>query len=298
MKNHVIRLLLDWTLDAKHAVFLEAKEKGYYEEYAIDLDIMEPAQKSSLALERLYKDEADLVINYPHNIMLMQQDVPGIISIAALVQSNPEGLLSLKEKGIESPADIRGKTIGVGPSPVSQAQLEMFLSLNGIPKDSVTFNVVGFEGEKLLLENKIDLLDAVSYAIPRTVRKGKDVNFFTYTSYGLPDSPFLVFAARDSWVKTHRETAVNFLKATAKGFDDVSKWEISDWERYTHDIPGKYGEEEKEVWELTRDLMTKSRLFYQDVRGVEGLADLLREKKILTAEIDCSSLFLNLAEPQ
>ncbi len=294
MQTHTIRLLLDWTLDAKHAVFTEAQAQGYYREAGISLEIMEPAQKSSMALELLHQGEADLVINYPHNIMLMQDRVPGTVSIASLVPSNPEGLLSLKDKGITSVMDIPGKRIGVGPSPVSQAQLEVFLAHNGVPRDAVTWKIVGFEGEKLLLADEIDLLDAVSYAIPRTIRKGKDVNFISYTQHGLPESPFLVFAARKAWVEEHHETAVKFLKATAEGYRKVCSWTLADWERYTGEIPGRNGPEEQEVWELTKALMERTKLFHQDIGEVEGLAALLRDKGILTHEVDCRALFLNL----
>ena len=54
MALNKLRLLLDWTLDAKHALFVEAGKRGFYREQGIELEIMEPAQKSSMALERLH----------------------------------------------------------------------------------------------------------------------------------------------------------------------------------------------------------------------------------------------------
>lgn len=295
MALNKLRLLLDWTLDAKHALFVEAGKRGFYREQGIELEIMEPAQKSSMALERLHAGEADLVINYPHNIILMQEKVPGVISVGSLVRTNPEGLLSLRLKNIESPKDLPGKTIGVGPSPVSQAQLEVFLSQNGIDRKSVNFTTVGFEGEELLLAGKIDLLDAVSYAIPRTLRKGYPVNFFTYTEYGLPDSPFLVFAAREDWAEKNRDILKGFSAATRKGLERVEAWDISDWGEYVKGIPARDSDEEEfQVWERTLPLLGKEKLFYQSPAEVENLYKILKDKKILDKDYSLEKLFLNL----
>jgi putative hydroxymethylpyrimidine transport system substrate-binding protein len=287
-----VRLLLDWTLDAKHAVFVEGIEKGFFAEQGIDLSILEPASKSSLALELLFKGEADIAINYPHNIILLQRDYPGIVSIGTLVRRNPEGLLSLSRAGIGKPADLRGKRIGVGPSPVSRAQLEVFLSENCVPEDSVRLVVVGFEGESLLLQGEIDALDAVSYAIPRTVRKGHAVNFLPYTEYGIPDSPFLVFAVRSSWLDSNREAARSFLAASRRGLDSVLGWSADDWKKYAGRLSvGKTAEEEAEVWRRTYALMDPDDPFGLDLRQIGALCAILRGKGILRKEYDLAALF-------
>ena len=76
-----VRILLDWTYDAKHAILVEARDRGYFSKAGIDLEILEPASKSAMAIERLYSGDAELAINYPHNILLLQHDCPGIISV-------------------------------------------------------------------------------------------------------------------------------------------------------------------------------------------------------------------------
>ncbi len=294
-----IRLLLDWTLDAKHAIFVEGIERGFFRNRGIDLSILEPAKKSSLALELLHKGEADVVINYPHNIILLQEDYPGIVSIGSLVRKNPEGLLSLAGTAIRKPADLAGKRIGVGPSPVSRAQLEVFLSENGVPAGAVELVIVGFEGEERLLKGEIDALDAVSYAIPRTIRKGHEVNFLSYTEYGIPDSPFLVFAVREEWAAANGALAAAFLEGAREGLNAVLRWNTDDWTRYVARLSaGKTPEEEFEVWKRTYDLMDPDRLFELDLPRIEALARILTDKGILRRSYDLSRLFPGLARGQ
>jgi ABC-type nitrate/sulfonate/bicarbonate transport system substrate-binding protein len=287
-----VRLLLDWTLDAKHSLFVEGLHRGLYAARGIELSILQPEKKSSLALERLFSDEADLVINYPHNILLLQKEYPGIISVGSLVQKNPEGLLSLARAGIHAPADLQGRRIGVGPSPVSQAQLEVFLSENGISTDSVDLVTVGFEGEELLLRGEIDALDAVSYAIPRTTGKGFAVNFLPYAEHGVPDSPFLVFAARKDWAESNPDLPRRFFAATRQGLESVLGWGAVEWDEYAKKLPGKKsGSEEMVIWKRTYALMNPEGLFLQDVPRIAKLAEMLERKGILETGYDLEALF-------
>jgi putative hydroxymethylpyrimidine transport system substrate-binding protein len=288
-----VKILLDWTYDAKHAVLVEGRDKGFFKEAGIDLEIIEPASKSAMAIERLYSGDAELAINYPHNILLMQKDYPGIISVGTLVGSNPEGLLSLEKTKIYVPSDLLGKTIGVGPSPVSLAQLEMFLKANSISEDSVTLKKVGFEGEELLIKGEIDALDAVSYAIPRTLNKGFKVNFIGYTQNGLPDSPFLVFAAAEAWAKEHKELLKGFFIALSKGLSAVEAWSAADWTQFTNKIPGRNAPEEQAVWDLILPAIANGKAFNHDQTGLKSLMDILLLKGILKNEFDLDRFFSN-----
>ena len=72
-----LRLLLDWKLDAKHALFVEGLERGAYARAGIALELIEPQAKSIQALELLHRGGAELAINYPHNLLLSARAVPG-----------------------------------------------------------------------------------------------------------------------------------------------------------------------------------------------------------------------------
>lgn len=288
-----VKILLDWTLDAKHALLVEGRDKGFFSDEGIDLEILEPASKSAMAIERLYEGEAELAINYPHNILLLQKDCPGIISVGSLVGSNPEGLLSLESTGIKKPADLVGKTIGVGPSPVSLAQFEMFLTENSIDEESIKLVKVGFEGEELLIKGEIDALDAVSYAIPRTINKGYNVDFLPYIENGLPDSPFLVFAAAESWALSNEVLLKGFYAALRKALSSVEAWTENDWAVYTADIPGRNASEEIAVWEAILPAISNGNPFSLDRFGVNSLIELLHSKGILSENYDVDHLFSN-----
>jgi len=295
----IIRVLLDWKLDAKHAILIEARDSGDYGRNGLEVRLEEPAAKSIQALQRLHAGEAELAINYPHNLMLSREEFPGLVSIGALVRRNPEGLLSLASRPVASPQELPGSTVGIGPSPVSRAQFEVFCLENRIERSSVRVVTVGFEGEERLLAGEIDALDAVAYAIARTRRKGHEVAFIPYAGFGIPDSPFLVFAARREWAEGAGPALRSFLQASATAFRRVCAWGEGEWRSYTAAIPGREPREEREVWEATRPLIEgEGRLFEHDLEALAGLERILRQRGLLTGDLEPAEIFWNRYVPE
>jgi putative hydroxymethylpyrimidine transport system substrate-binding protein len=287
-----VRLLLDWKLDAKHALFVEGMSRGAYRAVGIELELVEPAAKSIEGLELLAAGEVDLSINYPHNLLLSHARLPALVSVGALVRRNPEGLLSLADNPVRIPSDLAGKRIGIGPSPVSQAQFDVFCRANHLDRAGLEVISVGFDGEEQLLDGRIHALDAVAYAIARTERKGRAVCFVSYARHGIPDSPFLVFAARASWADRQGELLPAFFRVTAESFARVSAWGEREWAAYAAGIPGRNGEEERAVWQATRPLIAGSEtLFVQDIAALVGLRDILIARGLLDATVDIPALF-------
>jgi len=148
------------------------------------------------------------------------------------------GAIPVRKSVLEEPEDLKGKRIGIGPSPVSRAQFAVFLSENGLNPEDVHIATVGFEGERLLIDGDIEALDAVEYANTRTRRKGYEVNFMAYSRFGIPDSPFLIFAARRDWVEENREATRRFLAAAAEGFSGVKQCGLTPIASTKIDAPG------------------------------------------------------------
>lgn len=287
-----VRLLLDWKPDAKHALFSEALARDALARAGISLEMVEPAAKSIQGLAIVARGDAELTINYPHNLLLSVAQYPGLLSVGALVRKNPEGLLSLAANPVRVPADLAGKRIGIGPSPVSQAQFDVFCRANHLERAGLDVIAVGFDGEEQLLDGRIHALDAVAYAIARTRRKGHEVCFVPYARFGIPDSPFLVLVARGEWADAHAGLLEELFRVTAESFARVSAWGSREWAAYAAGIPGRNGEEEQAVWEATRPLIAGSgTLFSHDLHALEGLQDILRAGGIMQSDADLRLLF-------
>ena len=289
-----VRIILDWIPDAKHSIIWAADKAGCFEQEGLKVDMLEPPSKSANSLEKVLSGEAELAINYPHNILLMRKELPHLVSIGSMIKKNSEGLLSLHDKNIYAPEHLKHKKIGIGPSPVSKSQFEVFLSSNSLSYEDIELRYVGFEGEELLLKGEIDALDAVQYAIPRTEGKGYRVNFIPYTTSGVPDSPFLIFTGSAAWVEEHGEMLKKFFSCLKKGFSLVQRWDEEEWESYTSTCKGRTPHEEMNIWKATLPLIDDGGpLFEQNIPEIEKLQDILHQKGLLPEKYTIADIFLN-----
>jgi putative hydroxymethylpyrimidine transport system substrate-binding protein len=289
-----IRIILDWTLDAKHSIIWAADKEGCFKECGLNVELLEPLSKSASSLEQVHSGAAELAINYPHNILLMRKELPNLAAVGSMIKKNSEGLLSLRVKNIDSADKLKNMRIGIGPSPVSKSQFEVFLTSNGLSYQDIDLSYVGFEGEELLLKDEIDALDAVQYAIPRTEAKGHQVNFIAYTTSGVPDSPFLVFTGSADWVTTHGEDLKSFFACLKKGLAIVKSWDRKRWKSYTDACKDRTPDEEMSIWKTTLPLMDDNGiLFDQNVNEIEKLQEILYQKGLLTEKYQIADIFIN-----
>ena len=96
-------IILDWYPNAIHSFLYVAKEKGYYAEEGLNVNVRFPANTND-ALSLTAAGKADMGIYYLHDTIITaaNENIP-VKSVGALVQSPLNIILSLKEKNITSP---------------------------------------------------------------------------------------------------------------------------------------------------------------------------------------------------
>ena len=107
-----VNVVLDWYPNAVHAFIYDAIEKGYYAEEGIKVNVQFPSNTND-AMSLTAAGKAEVGIYYLPDVIMARanQNVP-IRCIGALTQSDLNIILSLKEKNINGPEDLAGKTIG------------------------------------------------------------------------------------------------------------------------------------------------------------------------------------------
>lgn len=246
-------------------------------------------------LEKVQAGEFELAIDYPHNILLMRNELPDLVSVGALVKTNPEGILTLARDAIGTPRDLANKTIAIGWSPLGKSQAEIFLSHHGLT-DQVELVPVGRDGEVRLMAGEFDALNGVHYGIPRMAREGIETNFFFYIDSGVPDSAFLVFTGQKEWVNAHTQDLRQFFSCLREGLGLVKGWGGEEWEIYTESIEGRkrFRDEEMAVWEAVLPLIDDGGdLFHHNVEEIGKLQDILRSAGMLDTLYPVEEIFLN-----
>jgi NitT/TauT family transport system substrate-binding protein len=107
-----VTLQLKWVTQAQFAGYYVAKDKGFYDEVGLDVTIK--AGGPDIAPPQVIAGGgADVIIDWmPSALASREKGVP-LVNIAQPFKRSGMMLTCLKETGITSPADFKGKTLGV-----------------------------------------------------------------------------------------------------------------------------------------------------------------------------------------
>lgn len=216
-------VVLDWYPNALHAFMYVAIEKGYYEEEGLKVNIRFPSNAND-AISLVAAGRADIGLYYQQDVIQVRanQNVP-VKSIGAVVQAPLNIVLSLAEKNIASPADLVGKTVGYAGTELSEALIRSMMEYVGADYSDVTLIDVGFDLMSSMTTGNVDATIGclVNHEVPQLEEEGFAVNWFDLADYGVPNYYEGVFLANDEMIEGDAETLSAFLRASAKGFEDM-----------------------------------------------------------------------------
>lgn len=132
-----IKFALDWTQNTNHTGLYVAKEKGYFADAGLDVDIVYVDGDSSTQL--VATGWAPFGIDAQDTLAAAYtaaQPLP-VTAIAAILQHNTSGIISRKGDGIESAKGLAGKTYSTWDSPIELAMLQTLVEKDGGNWDEV-----------------------------------------------------------------------------------------------------------------------------------------------------------------
>ena len=168
--------------------------------------------------------QAEIGLYYQQDVIIARanQNVP-VKSIGAVVQGPLNIVLSLKDKDITSPEDLVGKTIGYAGTELSEALIRSLMAYVGADDSDVTMIDVGFDLMSSMTTGNVDATIGclVNHEVPQMEEEGFAVNWFDLDDYGVPTYYEGVFLANDAMIEKEPEVLRGFLRACARGFDDM-----------------------------------------------------------------------------
>ena len=301
-----ISVVLDWYPNAIHTFMYVAQEKGYFAEEGLNLVVNFPANTND-GITMPAAGKADIGMYYIHDAITtaVEEDVP-IVSIGAVTQEMLNVFIALKETGIESPADFKGKKIGYGGTALSEAITAQALENVGLSADDCEFVDVGFDLMSSMTTNQVDATIGcmVNHEVPQMEEEGFDVNYFSPTDYGVPQAYEFVFLANKDAVAKDPEKFKGFLRACQKGYEFMK-------ENPEEALQILLDNQNEENFPLSKTVETKSMetilpvmenenaaFLHQDAEVWQTTADWLHERGLLKEKTDVSNLFVNLLEEE
>src|SRR4029079_4308914 len=235
-----VTLMLNWYVYGEHAPFYYGKEKGYFKDAGIDLEIQEGRGSGTVTQVVAAKTVQFGYVDVP---TMMRAAVKGarVQAVGVALQTNPMSAMGFVEKNIRKPEDIKGKTVATTPGDSMSQIWPLFLKKTGL-KESDFKTVSGDATTKLnaVINGQADLL--LGYVMDQSMKikdaTGRDVYPIKFADYGvnlvssgiitttglIKDNPDLVkrmmlasTKAIIAAVKDHKADAQAILNANPKG---------------------------------------------------------------------------------
>ena len=292
-----ITLVLDWTPNTNHTGFYVALEKGYYKELGLNVTIQQPPEDGATSL--VASGKAQFGIDFQDYLApaFSTDDPLPVTAVAALIQHNTSGIISMADKGITSPKEMEDNSYATWDLPTEKAIIKSCMEREGGDFDRVELIPSTVTDTLTAIQTNVDSVwiyyawDGIAAEV-----KGLDTNYFAFGDID-PAFDFYtpVIVANNAFLESDPDTAKAFLEATAKGYKDA----IADPEEAA-DILCKYAPE------LDRDIVVASQEWLADKYiddaeywGVfdaerwNGFFDYLWDNKLIEKEIADNFGFTN-----
>ena len=269
-----------------------AKEKGYFRDQALDVDIQHATSGEHIQL--LATDRVQFSTGSAGDIMkrVASAGVP-IVSIAQIGQRDEQSFAVRADSPIRTLKDWEGRLVGY-KSTVSADYLAL-LQIGGVDRAKVREVAVGFD-PRVLADGRVDVYPVFTANEPDTLaRLGVPVRLFDPTSLGVPGLG-LSFITNQQTVDGRPDVVTRFLRASLRGLAEA----IADRDAAI-DVVMRYasGEDrahqrymlDTEIDAAQNDLTRASGIGAMDRSRYVALRDFLLQYNALAKSVDVDAIF-------
>lgn len=218
-----VTLVLDWTPNTNHTGLYVAKEKGFFKEQGLDVDIIQPG--STGADQLVASGKAEFGVSAQESLTQARvQGVP-LVSIAAIIQHNTSGFASPIAKNIKTPKDFEGKTYGGWGSPVEKAVIDSLMKKEHADVNKVSIINAGDADYFTMVKKNVDFAWIYyGWTGLEAELRGEKLNMIYLTDYSKKlDYYTPVLTTNEKMIQNDPETVKAFVKAASQGYQYAIK---------------------------------------------------------------------------
>jgi ABC-type nitrate/sulfonate/bicarbonate transport system substrate-binding protein len=293
-----VTIMLDWTPNTHHTGMYVAREKGWYKDAGLDVQIVEPA---SGGVEQVVgAGKAEFGVAVQESVIPARAEGVPIVSIGAIKQHNDSSLIALASEKIARPKDLSGKTYGGFGGALETALVKQLVTCDGGDAEKVKFVEVGNIDYLAGMEaNQFDFVwvfegwDTIRYQQVEN-KQTSSLKFVDYLKC-IPDWYTPLIITNESMIKKHPDTVRKFMEATTKGYE----FAIANPDEAANILLKAAPELDSKLVKLSQQYHTTK---YMDKGRQWGLQDkeiwvnfekFLRDAKLTNKEVDVSKAYTN-----
>ena len=212
-------LMLDWVPNADHVGIYQGLSEGDFSQAGLNVKVEVPTDPAT-PLELVAAGKVDAAISYEPEVMLARNRGLPLVSVAAIVQEPLTSIVSLGSKHIQTPAQLRGKTVGTAGISYQHAYLDTILARAGVPVNKVKEVNVGANLVPAMLSGRVDAtLGAYwNYEAIQLAQRRKHPNVIRMDQVGVPTYNELVLVVKRGTIASKTDELRRFVHAMGRGY--------------------------------------------------------------------------------
>jgi NitT/TauT family transport system substrate-binding protein len=289
-----IKLPLGYIPNVQFAPLYVAVEKGFFADTGIEVEFDYSFETDAMAL--VGADELQFAVVSGEQVLLARAQGLPVVYVAAWYQQYPVAVVSKVEQGIETPADLKGKKIGLpGLFGANYIGLDALLFSAGLGESDVTLDSIGFTQVESLAADHDQAVSVYAANEPVQLRaQGYELNELLVADHVQLASNGLITNERT--IEENPDLVKGMVAALVKALEysiahPDEAYELS--KLYVENLAGADETVQKDVLARSIELWKADRLGYSDLRAWENMQDTLLKMGLLPGPLDLDAAFTN-----
>jgi NitT/TauT family transport system substrate-binding protein len=297
-----ITVAMPYIPNVQFAQFYLADKKGYYA--AEGLKIKFDYNFETDVVQRIAQGTVQFGMAGGDSILLARAQGLPVVTVATNSQQFPTVFFSKADANIKTPADLKGKNVGIpGHFGAAYVGLLALLYANQIKESELNIQDIGFAQVAALTEGKVQVASGYGNNEPVQLdQQGIKVNVIKVADFYPLASDGIVTS--ESQIKDQAAIVHGFVRATLKGMQDVIANpdqgfqaaldvipELKSADAKTQDLQRKVLQATLPYWQS--DLTKQQGLGFSDSKSWEATHKFLRDSGLLKSDVDLSKAFTN-----
>src|SRR5262245_19685000 len=297
-----VTMAMPYIPNVQFAPFYIADKKGYYAAEGLKVNFDYNFQTD--VVERVTQGTVQFGNGSGPDVLLARAQGRPIVSVATYSQRFPVVFFSKADANIKTPADLKGKTVGIpGHFGASYTGLLALLYANQLKESDLNVQDIGFAQVAALTEGKVQVASGYGNNEPvQLASQGIPVNVIKVADFYPLASDTIITG--EALIKDQPDTVRGFVRATLKGMQDAIAnpdeaftisldyvQELKSADEKTQKLQRQVLQETLPYWQS--ELTAKEGLGFTDVQSWQATHTFLRDSALLKSDVDLSKAFTN-----
>jgi NitT/TauT family transport system substrate-binding protein len=297
-----ITMAMPYIPNVQFAPFYIADKKGYYAAEGLKVSFDYNFQTD--VVERVTQGTVQFGNASGPDVLLARAQGRPIVSVATYSQRFPVVFFSKADANIKTPADLKGKSVGIpGHFGASYTGLLALLYANQMKESDLNVQDIGFAQVAALSEGKVQVVSGYGNNEPvQMASQGIAINVIKVADFYPLASDTIITG--EALIKEQPDMVRGFVRATLKGMQDALAnpdeaftisleyvQELKSADQKTQQLQRQVLQETLPYWQS--ELTTKEGLGYSDMQSWQATHTFLRDSTLLKSEVDLGKAFTN-----